>query len=62
MRKHDVDVFSLVAGLFFVGVALIWGLAERPGEALDSWPLPTLLILVGLVGLVAALGRSRRPD
>ena len=62
MRRHDLDVFSLVAGLFFVGAALIWGLAEDPGEALESWPLPVLLIGVGAVGLFAALTRHRTPD
>ena len=62
MRRHDLDVFSLIVGLFFVGAALIWGLAEDPGATLDSWPLPLLLITVGAVGLFAALTRNRDPD
>lgn len=62
MRRHDVDVFSLVVGLFFLGVALIWGLADDPGSALEGWPLPTLLIAVGVAGLVTSVGgwRGRR--
>ena len=31
VRRHEVDVLSLVFGLFFVGAALIWGLADDPG-------------------------------
>ena len=59
MRRHDLDVFSLVVGLFFVGSALIWGLSDDPGNVVDSWPLPTLLIVVGVVGLGASLIRRR---
>jgi hypothetical protein len=57
-----VDVFSLVAGLLFVGAALIWGLADDPGAALEGWPLPVLLIAVGVAGLLTSLGgwRGRR--
>ena len=45
MRRHELDVLSLVLGLFFVGTALIWGLSDDPGNLVDSWPLPTLLIV-----------------
>lgn len=66
MRRHDLDVVSLVAGLFFVGAALIWGLAGDPVEALRGWPLPVLLIAVGVAGLVTSLagwrGRGRPAD
>lgn len=62
MRRHEVDVFSLVFGLLFLGAALIWGLAEDPGAALRGWPLPVLLIAVGVAGLLSSLGgwRGRR--
>ena len=63
MRRHDLDVLSLVLGLFFIGSALIWGLSDDPGNVVDSWPLPTLLIVVGVVGLAASLLRRRSdPD
>ena len=63
MRRHDLDVLSLVLGLFFIGSALIWGLSDKPGDVAESWPLPTLLIVVGIVGLVASLLRRRSdPD
>ncbi|MFL6129284.1 MAG: hypothetical protein ACJ73E_09485 [Mycobacteriales bacterium] len=59
MRRHEVDVLSLVAGLLFVGAALIWGLADDPGAALRGWPLPVLLIAVGAAGLLTSLGGWR---
>lgn len=61
MRRHELDVVSLVFGLFFVGVAAIWGLTSDPGHAIRGWPLPVLLIAVGLVGLLSSLvGRRGR--
>jgi hypothetical protein len=60
VRRHDVDVFSLVFGLLFVGTALLWGLARHPDLALKGWPAPTLLIAVGVAGLLASLAVWRR--
>jgi hypothetical protein len=54
-----VDVLSLVLGLFFVGSALIWGLSEDGEGVLGGWRLPTLLIVVGVVGLATSLLRRR---
>lgn len=62
MRRHEVDVLSLVAGLLFIGAALIWGLAGDPGAALEGWPLPVLLIAVGVAGLVTSLAGWRGRD
>jgi hypothetical protein len=59
VRRHDADVLSLVIGLFFIGSALIWGLSSHPDDALQSWPLPTLLIVVGAAGLVTSVLRRR---
>ena len=59
MRRHDVDVLSLVLGLFFIGSALIWGLSDDPRNAVEGWPLPTLLIVIGVVGLGTSLIRRR---
>jgi hypothetical protein len=60
VRRHELDGFSLVFGLLFVGAALVWGLAGDPAAALRGWPLPTLLIAVGLAGLATSLGGWRR--
>jgi hypothetical protein len=54
-----VDVLSLVLGMFFLGSALVWGLSDDPGNVVGGWPLPTLLIVVGVVGLAASLLRRR---
>lgn len=59
MRRHELDPWSLVLGLLFVGGALIWGLSDDPDEAFHSWPVPTVLIAVGVVGLAASLLRRR---
>jgi integral membrane sensor domain MASE1 len=57
VRRHEADVLSLVLGLFFLGSALIWGLSDDPGQVVSGWPLPTLLIVVGVAGLAASLLR-----
>jgi len=59
VRRHELDVLSLVLGLFFLGSALIWGLSDDPGDVVGGWPLPTLLIVVGVAGLVASVVRRR---
>jgi hypothetical protein len=59
VRKHELDVLSLVLGLFFIGGALIWGVADSSDDPIGSWPLPTLLIGVGVIGLVTSLARRR---
>jgi hypothetical protein len=59
VRRHEIDVFSLVMGLLFVGAALIFGVSDDPGGKLDGWPLPALLISVGAIGLIAAVTRHR---
>jgi hypothetical protein len=48
-----------VFGLFFIGAAMIWGLAGDTVRAARGWPLPALLITVGVAGLLTALGTRR---
>ena len=57
MPRHDLDVLSLMAGIAFVGTAVAALVDEGPGLPL-RWVAPALLILVGLVGLVAASRRG----
>jgi hypothetical protein len=61
--RHDLDVFSLMAGVFFAGVALL-GLLDQGSSDAAGWVWPGLLILVGLVGLLATRARygNRRRD
>ncbi|MEA2900784.1 MAG: hypothetical protein QOH36_671 [Actinomycetota bacterium] len=56
MPRHDLDVLSLMAGVFFAGVALLGLLDQGAGDA-AGWIWPSLLILVGLVGLAATRAR-----
>ena len=56
MPRHDLDVLSLMAGVFFAGVALLGLLDQGSGDA-AGWIWPSLLILVGVVGLLATRAR-----
>ena len=63
MRRHELDVVSLVFGLVFGMVALLWPLWRL--DVLDdsslSW-LPALaLVVIGLLGVTLSIMRSRRP-
>ena len=57
MPRHDLDPLSLMAGIFFVGVALLGFLGQGTGSA-AGWLWPALLIVVGLAGLLAAGPRA----
>jgi hypothetical protein len=62
VKRHDVDVVSLVCGLLFLGVSAMWPLVHYevlglPGLGVAA---PVLLVSVGLAGLMASLGRLRR--
>jgi hypothetical protein len=62
VKRHDVDVVSLVFGLLFVGVSLMWPLVHFDVLGLPGLEVaaPVLLVSVGLAGLMASLGRLRR--
>ena len=53
MPRHDLDLISLMAGVGFTGLALVSLLSEGAGLA-ARWTWPVLLIVVGVVGLLAA--------
>lgn len=59
MPQHDVDIVSLMAGVAFVGIALVSLLSQGAGLS-GRWTWPLLLILVGVVGL-AASRRGAKP-
>ena len=66
MRRHELDVVSLVFGLFFIGAAVIWGVVHDRGGSGGGWAMPALLIAVGAAGLLASLtgrrsGREQPP-
>jgi hypothetical protein len=61
VKRHEVDVASLVLGLFFLGVAAIWGLSDVPHHPRHGWWFPLLLIAIGAVGLIATITGRRSP-
>jgi hypothetical protein len=57
MKRHGSDVISLVFGLMFLGVVLWWSLAKLAGidPPRIGWFLAGALIVVGMLGVLAAL-------
>lgn len=60
MRRHDLDVLSLVAGLVFLGVALVC-LAAAITDQHVRGPIvaPAVLISLGAAGIAASVRRVR---
>jgi apolipoprotein N-acyltransferase len=61
VQAHDTDVTSLVFGLVFAGSALVWVLVQTGVLTVAVLPLavPVLLVIVGVVGVAAALTRGQ---
>jgi len=62
VQTHETDVTSLVAGLVLLGIAGVWGLVQLGALSLSVLPvaIPVLLVVVGVIGVAAAVVRSRR--
>lgn len=62
-NSKPINVASLVFGLLFLGVSLLWGLLET--EAIGSGGLevaaPVMLVSIGIAGLLASISKFRRP-
>ncbi|GAA1081775.1 hypothetical protein F4556_004314 [Kitasatospora gansuensis] len=65
MRKHRLDVFSLIAGTLFTVVAVLYLVASLNDRAVNGRiVLPVTFIVLGTAGLagaVAAMTRRGRP-
>ena len=63
MRRHELDLFSLIAGLAFVGVAAGHLLDVTTDLDFDGrWVAPIVLVTLGLAGLAGVLGsRTEEP-
>jgi hypothetical protein len=63
MKAHRTDVSSLVFGVLFLGVAGWWLMAQfvdlSIGFGTLGWLVAALLVLVGAVGIVAAIRSNR---
>jgi hypothetical protein len=61
MRKHELDLTSLVAGLVFVAIAVAYIVGEYSDVVVNAgWVLPLGLIGLGLAGLAGTLRRGLR--
>jgi hypothetical protein len=63
MKRHELDVFSLVAGLLFTGLGVVFALHANDTLGLDVRVVPAVvLIVLGIAGIAAALtSASRKP-
>ncbi|MDQ1603605.1 MAG: hypothetical protein QOE01_1450 [Actinomycetota bacterium] len=60
MRRHELDLVSLIAGVLFclVSAALLVSVAAD-SQLNARWLAPTLLVGLGALGLAGALGGRR---
>ena len=60
MKRHDMDLVSLIAGAVFAVVALTHLVGAATGESVDlGWLVPVVLVGLGVAGLAGALRGSR---
>lgn len=63
MRRHDLDLVSLITGAVFALVAVAHLVGAVTGDSLDPlWLAPALLIGLGVAGLAGALRSGGRTD
>jgi hypothetical protein len=63
MRKHELDLTSLVAGLVFVAIAVVYLVAAGTNVHVDAgWVLPFGLVGLGVAGLAGSLRVGLRRD
>jgi len=61
MKRHDLDLTSLIAGLLFVTIAVAYIVGEYANVSVDGkWVLPAALVGLGVAGLVGGVARTRR--
>lgn len=60
MRRHPTSWTSLIVGVTFSAIAIAYLSAAIDGRTLQArWAVPTLLIGLGLAGIVATVLRIR---
>ncbi|MFJ8626877.1 hypothetical protein ACIRD3_29115 [Kitasatospora sp. NPDC093550] len=66
MRKHRLDLFSLIAGALFTVLAVLYLVAAVNDQSVNGRiVIPVTFIVLGvggLAGAVAAVARRGRPD
>lgn len=63
MKRHDIDYFSLGAGLLFAVLAVVYAI----GGAIGAVPelrivIPAVLLALGGAGMASAIAAQRRSD
>jgi hypothetical protein len=60
MKRHPLDVVSLLAGLLFTGLGIAFLLDALNAWSADiTWVPPIVLIVFGLAGVLSTIGRHR---
>ena len=63
MRRHELDLTSLVAGLVFIGIAVAYLIGSYASVRIDAgWVLPIGLVGLGVAGLAGSLRVGLRRD
>ncbi len=63
MRRHPLDLFSLISGLLVLGFAFAYLVGAYTDYRLDArLAFPLLLVGLGAAGLAGALVAQRRSD
>lgn len=63
MRRHDLDWISLIAGIVFTGIALVYLIAGLADTTLDGrfvWPV--VLVALGAGGVATAVRANSREE
>ncbi|WP_377270894.1 hypothetical protein [Peterkaempfera sp. SMS 1(5)a] len=61
MKRHEVDIFSLIAGLTFTAIAIVYLIASLNDRSVNGRiVIPVALISLGTAGLAGAVVRMAR--
>ena len=63
MRRHELDWVSLIAGIVFTGIAVLYLVVAGTDLSVDArivWPV--VLVALGLAGVATAVRATRREE
>jgi hypothetical protein len=62
VKRHEIDVVSLVSGLLFATLAVVFTLNALGTVTFDIRVVPaTVLIVLGIAGISASVAKTTRP-